>query len=49
MESNLKMILSELIYRKDSQISKTKLELPKGKCGWEDNLGAWDSYTHYQT
>ena len=38
------MIKNELIYdtETDSQISKTKLWLPKGKRGGGDKLGAWD-------
>ena len=31
--------------QKDSQILKTNLQLPKGKHGVGDKLGAWDYHT----
>ena len=30
----------------DSQISKSSLWLPKGKCGGSDKLGDWDWHIH---
>ena len=34
--------INELIYKTDSQISKTNLWLLKGKCGGRDKLRAWE-------
>ena len=34
--------INELIYKTDSQISKTNLQLLKGKCGGRDKLRAWE-------